>query len=79
MEMEEVHMLFRRKRVEKVPTALDMAREEFFAAVAERNRILENFDNVLPEFFDIANAELTAATMAVDVCTKKVKMLEATL
>lgn len=74
-------MLFfkRRKPVEQVPSALEIARAEFHAAVERRNHILENFDNVLPEYFEVANAELTAATMEVDACTKKLKIIQASM
>lgn len=71
-------MLFRRKPVEKVPTALEIAREELYAAIEHRKHVIENFNNVLPEYFEVANAELTAATMKVDACVKKLKIIEAT-
>ena len=52
-------MLFLKKRkpVETVPTAMDIAREELYAAIAQRNLVLANFDNVAPEYFEIANAD----------------------
>lgn len=71
-------MLFRRKPVEKVPTALEIAREELYVAIEHRKHVIENFNNVLPEYFEVANAELTAATMEVDACVKKLKIIEAT-
>jgi len=60
----------------KEPTQLEVARQELFAAVRHRDRMLTNFNNALPEFFDIANQELTIAQMTVDVRMKKVKLLE---
>lgn len=71
-------MLFRRKPVEKVPIALEIAREELYVAIEHRKHVIENFNNVLPEYFEVANAELTAATMEVDACVKKLKIIEAT-
>ena len=38
-----------------------------------------NPDNVLPEYFEVANAELTAANMEVDACTRKLKILQASM
>lgn len=72
-------MLFfkKRKPVEEVPTAMEIARQELYNAIEHRNHILTNFDNVSPEYFEVANAELTAATMAVDACVKKLKIIEA--
>lgn len=60
----------------KEPTQLEVARQELFVAVRHRDRMLTNFNNALPEFFDIANQELTIAQMTVDVRMKKVKLLE---
>lgn len=60
----------------KEPTQLEVARQELFAAVRHRDRMLTNFNNALPEFFEIANQELTIAQMTVDVRMKKVKLLE---
>ena len=61
----------------KEPTQLEVARQELFAATRYRDRMLTNFNNALPEFFEIANQELTIAQMTVDVCMKKVKLLTA--
>ena len=61
----------------KEPTQLEVARQELFAATRHRDRMLTNFNNALPEFFEIANQELTIAQMTVDVCMKKVKLLTA--
>ena len=61
----------------KEPTQLEVARQELFAATRNRDRMLTNFNNALPEFFEIANEELTIAQMTVDVCMKKVKLLTA--
>lgn len=61
----------------KEPTQLEVARQELFAAARHRDRMLTNFNNALPEFFEIANQELTIAQMTVDVCMKKVKLLTA--
>lgn len=59
----------------KEPTQLEVACQELFAATRHRDRMLTNFNNALPEFFEIANQELTIAQMTVDVCMKKVKLL----
>ena len=61
----------------KEPTQLEVARQELFAATRHRDRMLINFNNALPEFFEIANEELTIAQMQVDVLMKKVKLLGA--
>lgn len=72
-------MFFKRKPTEVIKSTLQMsAREELFAAIENRKRALVNFDNALPEYFEIANNELTAANLAVDMCMKKLKMLEQT-
>ena len=39
----------------KEPTQLEVARQELFAATRHRDRMLTNFNNALPEFFEIAN------------------------
>jgi hypothetical protein len=67
---------FKRKNVKVVPAAIIAAREELFSAVAHRNRAMANFNNAEPEFFEIANNELTAANLAVDTCMRKIKVLE---
>ena len=61
----------------KQPTQLEVARQELFAATRHRDRMRTNFNNALPEFFDVANEELTIAQMQVNVLMKKVKLLEA--
>lgn len=61
----------------KEPTQLEVARQELFAATRHRDRMLTNFNNALPEFFDVANEELTIAQMQVNVLMKKVKLLGA--
>lgn len=61
----------------KEPTQLEVARQELFAATRYRDRMLTNFNNALPEFFDVANEELTIAQMQVNVLMKKVKLLGA--
>lgn len=75
-------MFFNRKytrAMNKVKTSLQLsAREELFAAIENRKRALVNFNNALPEYFEIANNELTAANLAVDMCMRKLKMLEQT-
>lgn len=59
----------------KEPTQLEVARQELFAATRHRDRMLANFNNAMPEFFEVANEELTLAQMQVDILTKKVKLL----
>lgn len=45
-------------------------------AVKHREAMLDNFNNCEPEFFDIANSELTIANMNLEICLKKARMLE---
>ena len=71
-------MFFKRKPTEVIPTALQMAQQELFAAIENRKRVLVNFDNAEPEYFEIANNELTAANLAVDMCMRKLKLLQQT-
>lgn len=61
----------------KESTQLEVARQELFAATRHRDRMLTNFNNALPEFFEVANEELTIAQMQVNVLMKKVKLLGA--
>ena len=69
--------LFKRRKPVEQLSALETARMEFYMAVERRNDMLKNFDNVLPEYFEVANAKLTAATMEVDACAKRLKILQA--
>ena len=61
----------------KVDPLYEAAKREMFAALAQRDQMLDNFNNCLPEFFDLANQELTLAQAHLSVCIKRVKMLEA--
>lgn len=54
----------------------EMAIDEFRSAVAEVQRARINFDNAIPEFFEIANKELSIAMNKLEVIYKKVKMLK---
>ena len=58
------------------PTPYEIAVKDFFAATRELQRAQSNFDNALPEYFEIANDELTIARTRVDVCNKKLKALQ---
>lgn len=50
----------------KQSKTLELCKKEYFDAL-ERLRIAEsNFQNSIPECFELANAELTAARMRVD-------------
>lgn len=48
--------------------AMQEAQEKYF--IAERN-----FNTADPEFFDIANAELTIAKLSYELCLKKLRKL----
>ncbi len=56
-------------------TPFEMATAEFRSAVAEVQRTRINFNNAIPEFFEIANKELSIAMNKLEVAHKKVKML----
>lgn len=59
---------------EKAKTPFEIAVDEFFNAAKEVRRAEENFNNASPEFFDIANEELTIAKKNYELAGKKVKM-----
>jgi hypothetical protein len=63
------------KKKKVVLTAYEAAVQEFHRATEEYLLAQENFSNALPEYFDIANRELTIAKVAVDTSLKKVKRL----
>ena len=63
------------KKKEVVLTAYESAVQEFRQATAAYQLAQVNFANAFPEYFDIANRELTIARAAVDLAMKKVKML----
>jgi hypothetical protein len=65
--------LMRKKQV--VPTAYDEAVQEFHKANAVYQHAQANFANALPEYFDIANRELSIARASVDLAMRKVKLL----
>ncbi len=60
---------------EKSKTVFELAVEEFFSAAAEVRRARTNFNNATPEFFEVANAELSVAIAKFEAIQKKVKML----
>lgn len=62
-----------KKKVEL--TLRDIVVQDFFSAARELERAQVNFDNAIPEYFEIANAELTIAKLRLDVCAKKIKAL----
>lgn len=61
----------------QVKSAYETAIEEFFQAVENVKHAQSNFNNALPEFFEIANSELTIAQMKCDIAQKKVRQLKA--
>lgn len=46
---------------------------EYFEALRALNRARENFDNAEPEFFEAANAELTAAMERVNAFVREMR------
>lgn len=61
--------------MKKVKTPYEVAVDNFFSAAAGVRRAQTNFDNALPEFFEIANEELSIAIAHLSACEKKVKAL----
>ena len=57
------------------PTPYEMAMHDFQAATREYQRAQTNFNNALPEYFEIANDELTIARTRLDACHKKLKAM----
>ena len=55
--------------------SLESAREELHQAKKRVEQMRTNFDNALPEFFEIANMELTIAEQQLRACYMKVKLL----
>ena len=47
--------------------------EEYLEAIRELNYAKANFNNAEPDFFEAANAELTAARARVDALVKEMK------
>lgn len=54
---------------------LQATKEELNFALRDLEIAQLNFDNALPEFFNVANTELTIAQLKVDVLLTKAKML----
>lgn len=63
------------RKKEVVKTPFEVAVDEFFSAAAGVRHAQANFDNAVPEFFDIANEELALAKERLRVAGMKVKML----
>lgn len=63
------------RKKEVVKTPFEVAVDEFFNAAAGVRQAQSNFDNAEPEFFEIANEELTLAKERLRVAGMKVKML----
>ena len=59
----------------KVKSEFENGVESFFAAAEAVRQAQQNFDNAFPEYFEIANKELTLAKEHFDVIGKKVKLL----
>lgn len=56
---------------------LDATKEELFRSIRELQAAKDNFDNAIPEFFEVANIELTIAQQRVDALILKCKLLAA--
>lgn len=54
---------------------LQATKEELNSALRDLEIAQLNFDNALPEFFNVANTELTIAQLKVDVLLTKAKVL----
>lgn len=54
---------------------LQATKEELNFALRDLEIAQLNFDNALPEFFNVANTELTIAQLKVDVLLTKAKVL----
>jgi hypothetical protein len=67
-------LFFMRKKVILV-TAYDDAVKEFRKATADYHTAQVNFSNALPEYFEIANRELTIAQARVDMAMQKIRIL----
>ena len=63
----------RKKVVELTP--YEVAVKEFHMATAACRHAEANFHNAFPEYFDIANQELTAARARVDTAMQRVRLL----
>lgn len=55
--------------------ALESARVEMFQAQKRLEQVRTNFDNALPEFFEVANMELSIAEEQLRACIMKVRLL----
>lgn len=58
-----------------VVTAYDEAVKEFHKATEAYRSAQANFQNALPEFFEIANRELSLAQARVDTAMQRVRLL----
>lgn len=65
--------LKRRAKEMEVPTEEELLMEELTAAKAELKIADQNFNNATVEYFDIANAELTAARNRFEAASAKLK------
>lgn len=64
-----------RKKVVVVTTPYDEAVKEFHKATEAYRSAQLNFQNAMPEFFEIANRELTLAQARVDTAMQRVRLL----
>lgn len=60
---------------QKVKSEFEVGVDSFFAAADALRQAQSNFNNADPEYFEIANAELTIAKENFDIIAKKVKLL----
>ena len=76
IESKKRRLFFMRRKAEPVVlTAYDEAVKEFHNATAAYRSAQVNFQNAVPEFFDIANRELTLAQARVDMAMQRVRLL----
>lgn len=59
----------------KTRVKTEVAVDDFFAAAKDVRIAQSNFDNAVPEYFDIANEALTIAKQKYELAGKRVKLL----
>lgn len=71
----EVEYMYLKKVKAVNAIALESAKEELFQAKERLEQKRTNFDNALPEFFEVANMELDIAEQQLRACIMKVRLL----
>ena len=64
------------KEVKKTPA--EELRDEYLEAVRALQRARSNFNNADPDYFDLANQELSTATERVSLLNKQLKKMQVT-